>query len=79
MEIQIKKTNKGTKHEYKFIKLFSNKFFIYYSRKDSGWFRLFGRGLSWKDLRVHSLNFSERYGYVKYLKLGNYAIRKLKK
>jgi hypothetical protein len=27
-----------------------------------GWFRLFGVGLYWKDVRRHRLTFSQRYG-----------------
>lgn len=51
--------------------------FTYYSHQGAGWFRLFGREISWKDMNRHSLMFSERYGYTKYLKVGKYAIKKL--
>jgi len=36
-----------------------------------GWFRLFGKGLRWKDETV-SFMFSERNGYKKYLKIGKW-------
>lgn len=43
----------------------------------AGWFRLFGRGLSWKHISL-SLMFSERYGYRKYCKLGSWVIKIIK-
>lgn len=39
-----------------------------------GWFRLFGRGLAWKDTRRHRLLFSERNGYVRHLMVGPWSI-----
>jgi len=47
----------------KFLKIF----------KDTGWFRLFGRGLKWKHENL-GLLFSERNGYKKYLKIGKWII-----
>jgi len=41
--------------------------------KDTGWFRLFGRGLKWKHESL-GLLFSERNGYTKYLKIGKWII-----
>lgn len=38
-----------------------------------GWFRLFGKGLAWKDTRRHHLLFSERNGYVKYVMVGRWV------
>jgi hypothetical protein len=38
-----------------------------------GWLRVFGRGFAWKDLRQHSLMFSERYGYRKTWRIGHYS------
>jgi hypothetical protein len=39
-------------------------------QKGIWWFRVFGVGLSWKDIRLHPLVFSERNGYRKGLRLG---------
>lgn len=40
-----------------------------------GFFRLFGNGLAWKDLRYNSLFFSERNDYVKTFKIGHYLFK----
>lgn len=52
-------------------------FCCYYSNK-LGWFRIFGKGLSWKEISKHPLLFSERYGYKKTLKIGNWVFGLLK-
>ena len=41
----------------------------------SGWFRIFGKGLSWKQ----GLCFSERMGKTRYIKVGKWVIKLLKK
>ncbi len=46
--------------------------FYYYNRL--GWFRLFGRGLKWKDTSIHKLIFSERNGYSKGFQIGKWRI-----
>jgi hypothetical protein len=38
------------------------------------YFRLFGYGLTFKDVRYHPPLFSERYGYTKRLKLGSWRV-----
>jgi len=43
-----------------------------------GWFRIFGRGLTWKH-ENRGLVFSERNGYKKYIKLGRWIIGYLPK
>jgi hypothetical protein len=50
-----------------------------YSEKGFGWFRVFGIGLHWKDIRIHKLLFSERNGYSKYIILGDWLISYLPK
>jgi hypothetical protein len=47
--------------------------------KGAWWFRVFGIGISWKDVRLHRLLFSERNGYYKGLKIGNWIFHYLKK
>ena len=44
----------------------------------TGWFRIFGYGLKFKDLNRHSLLFSERNGYTKWLKMGHWYVGLLK-
>lgn len=46
--------------------------FHYHNR--FGWFRVFGKGLKWKDTSIHRLMFSERNGYKKGLKIGRWYI-----
>ena len=46
--------------------------------KSIGWFRVFGFGLRWKDLRNHDLVFSERNGYTKHFEVGNFSFSTLK-
>lgn len=49
------------------------KFFQGYFTRDGGWFRLFGRGFGWKDLRKSRLTFSERNGFKKHIEIGNWS------
>jgi len=44
-----------------------------------GWFRLFGYGISFKNLSLYSLVFSERIGKCIGFKIGNYYFRYLPK
>ena len=46
--------NRGT------FSLFGYVILSYYYYDRFGWFRLFGKGLKWKDVRVHGLVFSEK-------------------
>lgn len=43
----------------------------------SGFFRVFGYGLAWKDTNVHPLLFSERLRVTKFLRIGRYIIKPL--
>lgn len=43
------------------------------------WFRIFGKGLHFKNVNTHPLLFSERNGYSKCLRVGNWSIRVLPK
>jgi len=52
--------------------------FYYYNKDGLFWFRLFGYGISIKDLNKQRLYFSERYGYTKHLIIGNYSVAILK-
>jgi len=55
------------------------KIILSYKTKGFFWFRIFGYGLCIKDVRLHRLLFSQRYGYSKYLKIGHYIITTLKR
>ena len=46
----------------------------FYYKDRSGWFRIFGKGLKWKDVTRHDLLFSERNGYSKALNVGKWRI-----
>lgn len=46
----------------------------YYKGEGIFWFRLFGYGLSFNK----TMKFSQRYGYSKYLKIGDVIITALK-
>jgi len=55
-----------------------NKLFtVYHVGDGSGWFRLFGAGIAWKDTTRWALSFSERNGYVKMIRLGKWMLRYL--
>lgn len=41
----------------------------------SGWVRLFGWGVSWRDGRVFPPCFSERNGYVRTVRVGRWILR----
>lgn len=49
-----------------------------YREKGLWWFRIFGYGLHWKDMRTHKPLFSERHGYRKHLHIGPYSFGLIK-
>jgi hypothetical protein len=56
----------------------STRFAQVYIRHGFNWFRVFGWGLHWKDLRCNPLLFLERNGYLRRLQVGPWSIRVLK-
>ena len=57
-----------------------NKVLSFYYKNRLGWIRFFGgAGIKWKDVKLHPLIFSERNGYKKYIKVGNWIISYLGK
>jgi len=64
------KISDGTQYS---LRLFGYTFWISNHLSNSGWFRLFGRGLMWKHEDI-GLLFSERNGYTKYIKIGKWII-----
>ena len=52
-----------------------------YTDKRSGWFRIFGFGLSFRNIKKsgYELTFSQRHGYTKYVKILGYVITFLKR
>jgi hypothetical protein len=51
--------------------------FCYYEGDGFFWFRIFGRGLVFKDLNKHEFTFSEREGYTKFIRIKNWMIKYL--
>ena len=51
-----------------------------YTEERSGWFRIFGFGLSFRNIKKsgYELTFSQRHGYTKYVKIFGYVITFLK-
>lgn len=70
--------SKKLQYRYIHIRLLGFCFFTYYSYKGKGWVRIFGRIIEWRDIRKTEPVFSERYGYVKHYKFGNYKIKEIK-
>jgi len=68
MEITKTKSN-----QYVF-RLFGFNLFVLFIRNGIGYFRIFGKGLLWKNKKIHRLYFSERNGYSKALNIGNWRI-----
>lgn len=62
------------KEKFITIKLFKYYLFASFSKKGFGWFRLFGKGIKWKDITKNQLLFSERYGYSKGITIGKWRI-----
>ena len=51
------------------------KIFSSYNSNGMLWFRIFGYGLSIKNMDIHRLLFSERLGYTKTLRIGKWSIK----
>lgn len=60
------------------LRLFGMSVWAFYYNKGFGWFRLFGRGLKWKDVTVHGLIFSERIRCSRRFQIGKWSIGYLK-
>jgi len=74
IDIERKETKEQI-HPYKypfFCKSNSNK------TKRIGWFRIYGYGIMFKDLKKWPMIFSERNGYSKHIIIGGWLIRLLK-
>ena len=57
-----------------------NLYFAYIAGNiNKGWIRFYpwGHGFTWKNLKRYDLGFSQRYGYVKFVKIGNYIFEKI--
>ena len=53
------------------------KFIAWHIDKGFFWIRIFGKGFVIKNTKLHPMLFSERYKYVKYIKIKNWIIKKL--
>lgn len=61
------------KTPYSFYLFVFNCWSFYYHNR-FGWFRIFGKGLKWKDVSIHRLTFNERNGYSKGIQIGKWYI-----
>jgi hypothetical protein len=52
-------------------------FFCAYWQRNSFWFRIFGYGLRGNRINEYPIMFSERNGYTKTIKLGNWSFKYL--
>lgn len=52
----------------------NREFFQVVKFKGGGWFRMFGKGLAWKDTTQHRPLFSERNGYAKCATVGRWML-----
>ena len=50
----------------------------HYIKKTEFWIRIFGYGITGKNLNKHRLIFSEKYGYTKRLQILNWSFKWLK-
>ena len=60
------------------ITLFGYRVWLFYYHDGFGWFRLFGKGLKWKNVLKHGLTFSERQKKKKPITINNWRITFLK-
>lgn len=51
----------------------------WYISNEMGWVRIFGYGISWKNVDRVNLNFSELYGYTNYWQIKNWVFTYLPK
>ena len=56
------------------------KYIEYYTDERLGWFKIFGFGLSFRNIKksAYELTFSQKHGYTKYVKIFGYVITFLK-
>jgi len=54
------------------------KIWEFYYKNKFCWFRIFGKGLQFKDTSIHPLLFSERYNFKKGIQIGKWRINYLK-
>lgn len=63
----------------KSIRLFKFPIFSCHFEKGFYWFRIFGRGIKWKDTTKYKLLFSERLNIEKSMTIGKWRIATLGK
>ena len=61
----------GTQHS---LRLFGISFWASHIEKGFGWIRIFGIGITWKDITKYRLLFCERNGFRKRLQIGKWTI-----
>lgn len=55
--------------------MIANRLWCDYKSEGFFWFRIYGYGLCFKDIRKHPLLFSERNGYTKTININNWSIK----
>lgn len=65
--------------KYKVKRLVNGGILSWYVSDEMGWVRIFGYGISWKNVDRVNLNFSERYGYTTYWQIRNWVFTYLPK
>lgn len=71
------KKTKDTRHNTQYVLcLFGANCWTSVHTSKGGWFRIFGCGFMWKH-KDERLRFSQRYGYKKYYRVGDWNIEYL--
>lgn len=72
------KFNQDDTYIHNSLRLFGFNWWCCYYYNQQGWFRIFGRGLKWKNTEKYGLLFSERNGFWKGISIGKWRISRLK-
>lgn len=56
------------------MKILGYYIWTYYYKDSFGWFRLFGKGLKFRDITKHEPIFSERNNHASYLQIKKWRI-----
>lgn len=57
--------------------LINSRYLNIHTRKGFGWIMIFGYGITWKDVKIYGLTFSERYTRKKHLQIGRFRVSPL--
>ena len=68
------KVNINDTYSHHSLRLFGFSVWAFYYHDGFGWFRIFEKGLKWKDITKYQLLFSERYGHTKAITIGRWRM-----